>query len=173
MLGVIFSVLHFKHFNYGRKVTMITDHKPLITLFKNIAASSPCLSCMLIKIIDFQIELQYQEGTKMHLSDTISHFNTHDSKDAKSKAKPIAYFNISIHKVEDITGFKFLTLKQIASKTLTDVQLEQLKEYIINSFPKSKHECTELTRNFFDYRESLTIIKGIVLKDKSHYFTWT
>ena len=45
MLGLVFSVLHFKHFTYGCQVTVITDHKPLITLFKkNIAASSPRLS---------------------------------------------------------------------------------------------------------------------------------
>ena len=36
MLGVIFSVLHFKHFTSGRQVHIITDHKPLITLFAKI-----------------------------------------------------------------------------------------------------------------------------------------
>ena len=58
----------------------------------------------------------------MHLSDAILRLNTHDSEDAKSKAEPIADFNISIHEVEDITGLKSLTLKQIASETVTDVQ---------------------------------------------------
>ena len=53
MLGVIFSMLHFKHFMYGRQVHFITDHKPLITLFaKNLATTSPRLSRMLIKILD-------------------------------------------------------------------------------------------------------------------------
>ena len=121
---------------------------------------------MLIKIIDFWEDLQHQEGCKMHLSDAISRFNTHDSDDASSKAKPTADFNISIHKVEDITGFKSLTMKQIASETVTDIQLEQLKEYIVDGFPKSKHECTEFMHDFYDYRESLSIINGVVLKDK-------
>ena len=45
MLDMVFSVLHFEHFTYGCQVTVITDHKPLITLFKkNIAASAPRLS---------------------------------------------------------------------------------------------------------------------------------
>ena len=153
MLGMVFSVLHFKHFTYGHHITVITDHKPLINLFKkNVAASSPRLSRMLIKIIDFQIDLQHQESSKLHLSDAISRFNTHDSKDAKSKAVPIADFNISIHEVEDITGFKSTTMKQIASETATDIQLEELKKYIIQGFPKSKHECIELTHDFYDYR---------------------
>ena len=45
MLGIVFSVLDFKHFMYGRQIHIITDHKPLITLFaKNLATTSPGLS---------------------------------------------------------------------------------------------------------------------------------
>ena len=53
MLGVVFSILHFKHFTFGHKVHIITDHKPLITLFrKNLHTTSPRLSCMLVQILD-------------------------------------------------------------------------------------------------------------------------
>ena len=45
MLGVVFSMLHFKHFTYCRQIHIITDHKPLITLFtKNLVTTSPRLS---------------------------------------------------------------------------------------------------------------------------------
>ena len=101
----------------------------------------------------------------MHLSDAISRFSTHDQTDAKSQARPVANFNISTHDVEELTGFMYITLKEIQSETAVDVQLEQLKKYVICGFTKTKHECTELMR-FFDYRESLTIINGMVLKDK-------
>ena len=70
----------------------------------------------------------------MYLSDAISRFNTHDSEDAKSNAVPIADFNFSIHEVEDITGFKSITMKQIASATVTDVQLEELKNTSYKAF---------------------------------------
>ena len=36
MLGVVFSILHLKHFTFGYKVHVVTDHKPLITLFRKI-----------------------------------------------------------------------------------------------------------------------------------------
>ena len=79
MLGVVFSVLHFKHFTYGRQIHIITDHKPLITLFaKNLATTSP------IKILDYVLVLHHQEGSKMHLSDVISRLSVHDSDAAKS-----------------------------------------------------------------------------------------
>ena len=97
MLGVVFSVLHFKHFTYGRQIHIITDHKPLITLFaKNLATTSPRLSRMLIKILDHVLVLHHQEGSKMHLSDAISRLSVHDSDAAKSTAELIADFNISI-----------------------------------------------------------------------------
>ena len=114
MLGVVFSILHFKHFIFGCKVHIITDHKPLITLFrKNLHATSPRLSCMLVQILDYNIEFHHQEGTKMHLSDTLSRLNTHDSNAEKSRAKPVADFNVTIHDVEILTGFKSLSLGQI------------------------------------------------------------
>ena len=114
MLGVVFSILHFKHFTFGWKVHVITDHKPLITLFrKNLHATSPRLSCMLVQILDYNIEFHHQEGTRMHLSDTLSRLNTHDSVAEKSKARPVADFNITIHDVEVLIGFKSLSLDQV------------------------------------------------------------
>ena len=152
---------------YRRQVYIITDHKPLIMLFaKNLATTSPRLSRMLIKILDYVVVLHHQEGNKMHLSDAISRISVHGSDAAKSKAKPIADFNISIHEVSEITGFKSLTLQDIKEETIKDCQLTKLKTYIVDGFLRHKHECAEDIRSFYDYRESLTIVDGMVLKDK-------
>ena len=102
----------------------------------------------------------------MHLSDAISRLSVHDSDAAKSKAKLIADFNISIHEISEITGFKSLTLQDIKEETIKDCQLTKLKTYIVDDFPKHKHECAKDIHSFFDYRESLTIIDGMVMKDK-------
>ena len=49
LLGVVFATIHFKHFTYGRPVTIISDYKPLVSLFKkSLANSSPRLSRMLL-----------------------------------------------------------------------------------------------------------------------------
>ena len=121
---------------------------------------------MLIKILDYVLVLHHQEGSKMHLSDAISRLSVHDSDAAESKAKPIADFNISIHEISEITGFKSLTLQDIKEATIKDCQLTKLKTYIVDGFPKHKHECAEDIRSFFDCRESLTIIDAMVMKDK-------
>ena len=164
MLGVVFSVLHF---TYDRQIHIITDHKPLITLFaKNLATTSPRLSQMLIKILDYILVLHHQEEGKMHFSGEISRLHVHDGDATKTKAKPTADFNISIHEISEITGFKLLTLQDIKKATIKDCQLTKLKTYILDGFPRHKHECAEDIHSFFDYRESLTIIDGMVMKDK-------
>ena len=66
LLGVLFSVLHFKHFTYGCIVNIITDHKPLVSLFKkNLTSASLRLSLMLLHILDYQLNNMYQSGTKI------------------------------------------------------------------------------------------------------------
>ena len=73
LLGVLFSVLHFKHLTYGHKVHVITDHKPLVSLFKkSLTSASPRLSRMLLHIIDYELDVMYQPCIKMHLSDALS-----------------------------------------------------------------------------------------------------
>ena len=113
MLGVVFSILHFKNFTFGCKEHIVTDHKPLITLFrKNLHATSPILSDMLVQILDNNIAFHHQEGTKMHLSDALSRLNTHGSVVEKSKAKPVTDFNITIHDVEILTDFKSIFVEK-------------------------------------------------------------
>ena len=165
MLGVVFSILHFMHFTFGWKVHVITDHKPLITFFrKNLHATSPRLSGMLVQILDYNIEFHHQEGTKMHLSDALSRLNTHDSDVEKSKAKPVADFNITTHDVEILTGFKSLSLYQIQRKTEHNADMQLLKQHVSDGFPKAKSCLSESIHSFYDYRESLSIVDGVIMK---------
>ena len=80
LLGLLFTVTHFKHFTFGRLVHVITDHKPLVSLFrKSLVDSSPRLTRMLIQLLDYTLDVTYQPGVQMHLSDAISRLSTHDN----------------------------------------------------------------------------------------------
>ena len=62
---------------------------------KNLHATSPRLSWMLVQILDYKIEFHYQEAN----------------------AKPIADFNVTIHDIEILPGFKFLSLELVKCET--------------------------------------------------------
>ena len=131
---------------------------------KNFHVTSPRLSWMLVQILDYNIEFHHQEGTKMHLSDALSRLNTHDSDAEKSKAKPVADFNVTIHNVEILTGFKSLSLDQIQRETEHDADMQLLKQHISDGFPKAKSCLPESICSFFDYRECLSVVDGVIMK---------
>ena len=93
---------------------------------------------MLVQILDYNIKFHHQEGTKMHLSDALSRLNTHDNVVEKSKTKPVANFNVTIHDVEILTGFKSLSLDQVCQETERDEDMQLLKQHIFDGFPKSR-----------------------------------
>ena len=86
LLGLLFAVTHFKHFTFGRLVLVITGHKPLVSLCrKSLVNSSPRLTRMLVQLLDFTLDVTYQPGAQMHLSDAISRLSSHDKNEGKMK----------------------------------------------------------------------------------------
>ena len=67
LLGLLFAITHFKHFTYGRLVHVITDHKPLVSLFRKLLVdSSPRLARMLMQLLDYTLDVRYQPSAQMH-----------------------------------------------------------------------------------------------------------
>ena len=92
--GVLFAITHFKHFTYGHTVYVITDHKPLVSLFKkSLVDASLCLTCMLIQLLDYTLNVHYQPGERMHLGDALSHLSSHNMAAGKTTKN----LDVSIH----------------------------------------------------------------------------
>ena len=117
LLGVVFSCLHFKHFAYGCKVTV---HKPLVSLFKkSLGSSSPRLARMLLQILNFDLDVVYQPGSQMHLSDAISRLSSH----YPDKGDTILGLDVSIHDVSVCTGFNATPLQDHSRNILRKMTL--------------------------------------------------
>ena len=71
---------------------------------------------MLVQLLDYTLDVTYQPGAKMHLSDAISRLSTHDN----SEGKTIANLDVSIHAIEELTGFNTLSVDKIRQHTSKD-----------------------------------------------------
>ena len=162
LLGVLFSVLHFKHFTFGCKVHIITDHKPLVSLLrKSLTSAFPRLSRMLLHILDYQLDVMYQPGTKMHLSDVLSRLTSHNNN---SKAEPIKGLDVTVHDVQIFTKISPLSLAKIKHVTENDPDLKSLRQYIQDGFPANRSDCAESVQAYFGFREELAIVNGLIVK---------
>ena len=161
LLCLLFAVTHFKHFTYGQLVHIITDHKPLVSLFKkSLVNSSPRLTRMLVQLLDFTLDVTYQPGAQMHLSDAISRLSTHD----KNEGKTIANLDVSIHAIEELTGFNSLSVDKICHHTSKDQTMQLLIQHINEGFPESSTELPDSIKAYFSFRDELTVCNGIILK---------
>ena len=53
MLGILHRLEKFHHYCFGREVLVITDHKPLVAMFKkDVATLSQCIQHILLKFIN-------------------------------------------------------------------------------------------------------------------------
>ena len=116
---------------------------------------------MLLCILDYQLEVMYQPGTKMHLSDALSRLT---SRNDNSKAKSIPGLDITVHDVQVFTEISPLSLEKIKHVTENDSDLKTLKQYIQDGFPANRSDCIESVQGYFGFREELAIVNGLIVK---------
>ena len=96
LLAVLFSVEYFKHFVYARKVTVITDHKPLIAIFKKcICDMAPRLVQMMLRLSDYNISMLHKAGKEMFLSDALSRLRSHNV----NKGTTLPNIAVTVHEI--------------------------------------------------------------------------
>ena len=115
---------------------------------------------MLIQLLDYTLDVRYQPGAQMHLSDAISTLLTHDSNTGST----IENLDISVHAMEELTGFNSLSVAKICECTTKDPSIQQLIQHINDGFPNLSAKCPEAIHPFFSFRDELSVCNGIFLK---------
>ena len=73
MLAIVFALEKWHQFAYGRHVLVNTDHKPLEAISKKPLDRPPKrLQGMLLRILAYDINVQYTPGHTQHLADMMS-----------------------------------------------------------------------------------------------------
>ena len=73
MLAVTFGLEKFRHYTYGRDVTVITDHKPLTSIVKKPLSKAPKrLQNLLLRAQEYNYNLIYKAGSSIPVADALS-----------------------------------------------------------------------------------------------------
>ena len=70
-LALMFGCTRFDHYLHGRaKIKVLTDHKSFETILaKTINTAPKRLQCMMFRLQKFHLEVSYQKGNRMYISD--------------------------------------------------------------------------------------------------------
>ena len=72
----------FYHYCFAREVSVITDHKPLITIFKkDVATLSQRLQSMLLRIHQYRVRIIYKPVLDLFMADWLSRHKHSENKD--------------------------------------------------------------------------------------------
>lgn len=162
-LALVHGFQRFHHYLYGRPFTVISDCKPLETIFKKpLHSAPPRLQRMMIKIQGYDFEVKYRPGSEMIIADTLSRL----PNPSKTEEIPLDHRVDQVQVQMDLLNFSPARQDNIREETLRDTTLKTLSQVIFTGWPDDIKALPTCIRDFWGYRDELAIENGIVFKGR-------
>ena len=175
-LSLVFGRTRFDHYLHGRtKVSALTDHKPLETILaKSINTAPKRLQRMMLRLQKYHLEVKYQKGSHMYISDHLSRSPFPKSQKDSSKLEEYDIFAVNeeeqlMKDIEEIDPKVYHnvtdeTLKRVAKATSEDENLLTLATMITYGWPADKLQVPFNVREYWPYRDELSIQDGVIYR---------
>ena len=163
-LSLIFGVKKFHNYLYGRTFLLVTDHKPLLTIF----GPKKCIPVMAanrlqrwaIILAAYTYDIQYKPTAKHGNADILSRLPIPEDQQDEQDHSESSELNL-IHAVQ----LEQLPLKaiDIAKATEKDPVLAKVYHFIQHGWPESKSNLDMALHPYFVRRLQLTVQSGCIL----------
>ena len=156
---MVAGVEKFHTFCYGRSTIVLSDHKPLTSIVrKDLVNAPPRLQWLLLRLQKYDGTIQYKPGKSMIFADHLSR----NVNSECSKVPTIPGLNLDVSSLElNASPSKLECIRQESER---DPQMLMLKELIIQGWPKDIKQFPIPIRLFWNFRDELFLIDGIVVK---------
>lgn len=169
-LALVFGVSRFHTYLFGKKFTILTDHKPLEMIWrKPLTSAPPRLQRLLVKLQGYDIEVKYKPGKDMVVADALSRLPNPDKRE--DIPLDVGIDGVSMDHTEDgyqmdMVHFGCNKQEELRRSTAQDPVLRMLAETIKNGWPETINEVPTDVRTYWACRDELGISDGIIFKGK-------
>ena len=157
MLAFVWSLEKFNQYTYGRKVNVVSDHKPLECILKKALANAPKrLQGMMMRLQKYDVDLMYVPGKNLHLADTLSRAyrpTTEGMHNDFEHVHVVGHVPISESRLE-----------AIRTATEADQVMTALEQIILQGWPEERSRLSPLVHPYFAMRDQLSVYDGIVFR---------
>jgi len=159
-LAIVWACEHFHLYIYGKPVKVITDHKPLESIFSNPKSKpSARLERWSLRLQPYSITVKYQPGSQNAADYMSRHPCANTSVSARAERIAEEYVNF----VSSYASPKALTLDEIQSATKADPTLQQVTQSLNTGIWKANKQSKEF-RSFACVQTELSVSSnGIIL----------
>ena len=162
-LSIIFGITKFHQFLYGRKFTLLTDHKPL-TLILGPKKGIPVLAASrlqrwAIQLSAYQYDISYRSTTKNGNADMLSRFPLPETYNESESIFFIEANEINREQVNSLP----ITPDKIAKASREDPVLSRIIHFTVNGWPE-KSELNTDCEPYYKFRDEFTTEEGCLLR---------
>lgn len=164
MLAIVCGCEKFDQFVYGHKVTVETDHKPLVSISQKPIHSAPKrLQRMLLRMQRYDLQIMYKKGSEMYLADALSRAYPEHSIPLSVPQSEFCHA-MEVLELAEYLPISTKRLQQIQEATSTDHSLLVLKEQILSGWPSHKSQVPPEAKPYAKCHDELTIQDGVLFK---------
>jgi len=158
MLAVVWGVEHFHLYVYGAQFSVITDHKPLIGIFKNHTQTSPGIERWKLRLMPYDCQLIYRPGRDAE--NPADFMSRHPSSTASEKQNLIEDY---VNYVCTNAVLKAMTLEEIKQETKLDAEMQA----VIKAVETDQWSNPDV-QNYTKLKEELSVFNGLVIRKKQN-----
>lgn len=170
-LGIVFGVTKYHQYIWGRRIHLVTDHRPLMAIFgssKGIPAhTSNRLQRWALILLAYDFDIEYMRTTDFGHADVLSRLIASNRPDKEDFV--IAALQLDQQVAEDLSRGLPIKFEDIGVASLKDQVLAQVFGYVTNGWPASTNsiESGEVIK-FFNHRLVLTRINDcLIYRDRT------
>ncbi|MGL6082193.1 MAG: RNase H-like domain-containing protein [Gammaproteobacteria bacterium] len=160
-LALIYAVQKFHKYLYGRKFTLLTDHQPLLTIFKPAngikITSSKRLQRWALTLLNYDFNIEYVNTINFGAADALSRLCKFNSDEEDTVIAALCFEEIDL---EEKIKFEGVNSELIALATTNDPILSLIRKFMDEN--RSFNEEKKL-KEFENKRKDLSVCGGCVL----------
>ena len=147
-------------------MTVESDHKPLESIFKKSLLQAPLrLQRMMLRLQRYNLDVHYHPGSQMFVAD---HLSRAYLRETSPDEEEFQVFALEVERMNPFDTLKISSegLSKLQKATEQDHVMQILKNTILMGWPEQREEVPMQIREYWNYREELTIHNGILFKNQ-------
>ena len=165
-LALVFAVRRFHKFIYGRKFQLLTDHKPLLSIFGSKtgipAHSANRLQRWALTLLGYDFEIQYRKTEIFGQADALSRLiSDYPSSKEETVIAAVATKDYALETLTSVVRALPVTALDIQRATKEDPVLQQAMNFVSSSWPTK--ELAGDMKQLYNRRDSLCVVSDCLM----------